>query len=531
MKLKDLDWKSIWLVFVVCVSVSMVVAAMAALNTALPSISKDAQIKPNVSELTWIIDGYTLVLAALLLPAGAIGDRLGRRGVMIAGLVGFGVASLLGVYADTAVQLIATRALAGAAAAFIMPTTLSLITSNLPERQRPLAISVWAAVSSSGAIGGFFVSGYLLKYFHWHSILLTFAVAAAVTAVLCLSVGTSKDPSPDPFDWIGSAASIAAILAFVFGLLEAPQRGWDDALVIGSLVAGVVLAVAFCLIEVRSRYPLLDVTLFTNRAFGAGSLSVTLQFFAAFAAFFLIIQQLQFIFDYTPLAAAVAMFPMLIASGLFSLLGNWVAVRFHSLRFVVAAGVFLAGLGILLIGLVDYHDYWVLAIFMAIAATGIGLAAAPSTTAIMQNTPLDDQGVGSAVNDTARELGAAIGVALAGSILAAGYKSRIAATADTAQHALANPALGGNPEKAAQAADAIRRNIGGATEVVGPLLDEKAPPPARQLGTQILDGAQAAFNQPLHTASLILGAILIAASLFLVWFAPRRMVEEADAPA
>lgn len=391
---KALDWPSIWLVTVVCLAVSMVVAAMAALNTALQAIAEDPDIAANASEQTWIIDGYTLMLAALLLPAGAIGDRLGRRGVMIGGLIVFGVASLLGVFADNAVELIATRALAGMAAAFIMPTTLSLITSNVPERKRPLAISVWAAIAGVGAIAGFFVTGLLLKFFedNWRAILVTFAVSAAVTALLCLTVGTSKDSDPDRFDWLGSVTSVAAIFLIVFALLEAPHYGWTSPLVLGFLIGGIALVGVFWVIEMRIRYPLLDVALFGNRAFSAGSLSVMLQFFASFAVFFLVLQQLQLIFGYTALASAVALFPLIIGVGIFSLIGNWLAVRYHSLRFVLAAGVLLAGLGIVLMGAIHYTEYWMLAVFLSVSAVGIGLASAPSTTAIMQNTPSTTRG-------------------------------------------------------------------------------------------------------------------------------------------
>ncbi|MFT4200919.1 MFS transporter [Gordonia sp. (in: high G+C Gram-positive bacteria)] len=534
-----MDWRSIWLVFIVCLAVSMVVAAMAALNTALQAISADPKIAANASEQTWIIDGYTLMLAALLLPAGAIGDRLGRRGVMISGLVVFGIASLLGVFAQNAVQLIGTRALAGAAAAFIMPTTLSLITSNVPVHRRPLAISVWSAIAGIGAIAGFFVTGLLLKYFgkdNWQAILITFAVSAAITAAVCLTIGTSKDASPDPFDWIGSLTSVVAIFAIVFGLLEAPHHGWTSPLVLSTLIGGTAMAAVFCLIQIRIKYPLLDVKLFANRAFGAGSLSVMLQFFASFAVFFLALQQLQLIFGYTALASAVALFPLVLGVGVFALLGNWLAVRYHSLRFVLAVGVFFAGLGILLMGVIKYTQYWQMALLLVILAVGIGLATAPSTTAIMQNTPLDDQGVGSAVNDTARELGAAIGIALAGSILAAGYANRIESTAETARQALSNPATGGDPAKAMEAAEGIRNSLGGATHVADHLTKSLPPnAPAEQvaqvhsLSEKILDGAQAAFTTPMHTSFIILGAILIAGGAFLAWFAPRRMVPLTDA--
>ena len=215
--------RAAWLILIACAAVSMVVAAMAALNTALADIAVD--IGADSSEMTWIVDGYTLALAALLLPAGAIGDRFGRREVLIVGLVIFAVASLLAIWTTNPTQLICTRILAGAAAALIMPATLSLITSGVPTDKRSIAVSIWAAVAGAGAIAGFFVTGVLLEFFSWHSIFITFAASALVTALLCLTIGTSRDSNPGRFDFGGTALSVLGVTGIVFGLLEAPHRG------------------------------------------------------------------------------------------------------------------------------------------------------------------------------------------------------------------------------------------------------------------------------------------------------------------
>ncbi|MFW0789533.1 MFS transporter [Gordonia sp. CPCC 205333] len=507
-----MDFRSIWLVTIVCAAVSMVVAAMAALNTALPEIA--VAVGADANEMTWIIDGYTLALAALLLPAGAVGDRYGRRGVLIVGLVIFAIASLLPIWTDGPTELIATRLLAGIGAALIMPSTLSLITSNVPEHKRPVAISVWAAVAGAGAIAGFFVTGVLLQFFSWESIFITFAASAAVTTALCLTIGSSKDSDPQKFDFAGSATSVVAIAALVFGLIEAPHRGWGNPLTLLCLIGGLALAILFCVIELKKDNHLLDVRLFTNRAFGAGALAVALQFFASFGVFFLVLQQLQLVFGYSPLRSAVALFPMVIGVAVFTLLGNWLAVRFDALRFVLAGGIFITGVGIGLMGLVDYDQYWQLGIMLAVAAIGIGLASAPSTTAIMSNTPLDDQGVGSAVNDTSREIGAALGIALAGSLLAAGYSDRIGPTAD-----LARTQIGAvDPAKGAAAADHISKSLAEAVQVA-----HQVPEP---LSSQILHSAQQAFTEPMQLGCVILASVLVAGSVFLGWFAPRKVVED-----
>lgn len=524
--------RAAWLILIACAAVSMVVAAMAALNTALADIAVD--IGADSSEMTWIVDGYTLALAALLLPAGAIGDRFGRREVLIVGLVIFAVASLLAIWTTNPTQLICTRILAGAAAALIMPATLSLITSGVPTDKRSIAVSIWAAVAGAGAIAGFFVTGVLLEFFSWHSIFITFAASALVTALLCLTIGTSRDSNPGRFDFGGTALSVLGVTGIVFGLLEAPHRGWGDALVLFALIGGLVLLAAFCVAELRINDPLLDVRLFTNRAFGSGALSVALQFFASFGAFYLMLQRLQLVMGYSPLQSAFALMPMVIGVSAFALVGNWVAVRFHSLRFVLAGGILVAGIGMLLLGLVDYDSYPVFAAMTGVVAIGIGLATAPSTTAIMSNTPLDNQGVGSAVNDTARELGAAIGIAIAGSLLAAGYSARIGPTSALAhdqldaagrQRIAAGDTAGGQAllAQADEASTRIGKSLAEATEVA-----HRLPAQASGLARAVLDGAQDAFVTPMNQACVVLGAVLLAGAAVLLWLAPRRVVAVTD---
>ncbi|NED70431.1 MFS transporter, partial [Streptomyces sp. SID10244] len=217
-------------------------------------------------------------LAALLLPAGAIGDRFGRRGVLIVGLTVFAIASLLAIWVTDPTQLIATRCIAGAGAALIMPTTLSLITSGVPESRRAMAVSIWAAVAGAGAIAGFLITGVLLEFFSWHSIFITFAASSVISALLCFTIGTSRDRNPGPFDILGSVSSVLAVTGIVFGLLEAPHRGWGDPVVLICLVGGILLVAGFCVLELRRTSPLLDIRLFTNRAFASGSLSVSMQF-------------------------------------------------------------------------------------------------------------------------------------------------------------------------------------------------------------------------------------------------------------
>lgn len=520
-------WQTAWLITVVCLALALVVASMAALNTALPEIAPEIGATSN--QMTWLIDGYTLTLAALLLPAGAIGDRFGRRGILIAGLIVFAVASVLPVWITDPNLIIVTRCLAGAAAAFIMPATLSLISSGVPTSKRPLAVAIWSGVAGAGAIIGFFITGLLLEFFAWHSIFITFSVTAAVIALLSFTIGSSKDPHPKRFDLLGSITVPVAVALFVYGLVEAPHRGWNNPLVIVMLVLGVVLGALFVLIELRVTDPLLDVRLFGNRAFSAGALSVLLSFLASFGGFYVLLQDLQLVFGYSALKSAFALVPMVATVMVFSLLSNWFAVRF-SLRTALALGTFLMGLGLVLIGTVDYTTYWPLMGILVVVAIGIGIAAAPSTTAIMVNTPERSHGVGSAVNDTARELGAAVGIAIAGSIVAAGYTSRAHATTDLAEQGLHRQAqaaaAAGNQDAASQieslipgVGEHIHRSFAEAVQVAHQI-SARLPGP---LGHEIFVSAQNAFIEPMNQACITLGSIVIFSGAVLAVLTPDRV--------
>ncbi|MGJ0120330.1 MFS transporter [Williamsia sp. MIQD14] len=526
-----LAMRDVWLIAVACAALSAVVAAMAALNTALAEIAPD--ISADSAQITWLVDGYTLTLAALLLPAGALGDRFGRRGMLIGGMVVFGVASVLPVFLGDPNLIIATRCLAGAGAALVMPATLSLITSGVPESKRPIAVSIWAGVAGAGAIGGFFVTGILLEFFSWHSIFITFAGASVLIVALAFTIGTSSDSNPPPFDLPGSVTSAVAIAAFVFGLIEGPVRGWTDPLVLIALIAGLGLAAAFIRLETRRAHPLLDVRLFRRRAFGSGAFAIALQFLGSFGTFFLILQRLQLIMGYSPLKSAVAMFPLVVVVMVMSLLGNWLAVRFN-FRAVLAPGMCIFGIGIVLLGALTYTEYSTIAILLSVMAFGLGIATAPATTAIMVSTPVENQGVGSAVNDTARELGAAIGMALAGSIVAAGYTARIGATADAARDQLRTMgnqlAASGDTARGQMLinqSDTVRDTIGRSLAQARAVSEQIGQNIPGRLGADIFDGAQRAFLDPSNQAYIVLGALVIAGSIVLGFWAPNRLDEKA----
>ena len=257
-----------------------------------------------------MVDGYTLVLACLLLPAGALGDRYGRRGALLVGLAIFAVASVAPTFFDSPLQIIVARAVAGIGAAFIMPATLSLLTAAFPKDERNKAIGIWAGVASSGAIVGFMGTGVLLHFFEWQSIFYAFAIASLVLFVCTCTISSSRDEPATPVDWVGAVLIGGAVAIFVFGVIEAPVRGWTHPVVWGCMAAGLALALAFAIVELRRTHPLLDVRLFPRPDFATGSIGITFLFFANFGFFFLVMQYMQLILGYSPLETAWALGPV-----------------------------------------------------------------------------------------------------------------------------------------------------------------------------------------------------------------------------
>jgi EmrB/QacA subfamily drug resistance transporter len=522
-----------WVIFVACAAVSLVVAAVAALNTALPDIAPDIGATNN--QLTWIVDGYTLALAALLFPAGAIGDKYGRRGILMAGLVMFAAGSAMPIWIDEPTWFVVSRVITGVGAAFVMPATLSLITSQVPESKRALGVSVWAAVAGVGAIAGFFVTGLLLEFFSWRSIFVTFVISTVLVLVLVTTIGSTKDSTSPKFDIPGSVVSVVAIAIFVFALVEAPHSGWTDAVVLLCLIGGLLLMALFVWLQLRTDHPLLDVRVFRSRALSAGTLAILLQNTAVFGMFFLILQQFQLIYGYSPLGAAVGLVPMVIVVMVFSLLGNWLAVKFN-LKAILTAGMLIMGVGMVLLGVYSDAEYWTYTAVLAVMALGFGVAQSPSTSSIMVNTPLDNQGIGSALNDTARELGASIGIAVAGSLLAAGYSHKINATAEATRaqlnHQADQLATAGQPEQAAQmhaaadqAADHLSRSLAEALQVA-----KQLPAQDQSLAQQITQQAHHAFTAPAGQSSIVLGVLVLIGGAIMAWLAPIRMQDDATHP-
>ncbi|OBI45824.1 MFS transporter [Mycobacterium kyorinense] len=486
----------IWTMAVACMGVSLVIASMVALNTALGDIA--VATSATQSQLTWVVDGYTVVLACLLLPAGAVGDRYGRRGALLIGLAIFALASVAAAVFTSPLHIIVARGVAGAGAAFIMPATLSLLTAAYRPDERMKAVGIWAGVAGCGGVIGMLGSGGLLYFWPWQSIFWAFAGGAALIFVLACTVSSSRDDQATPLDWVGAALIGGAVAVFVFGVVEAPQQGWSNPLVYGSLAAGVVLAALFGFVELRRRHPLLDVRLFRRPDFATGSATITVFFVAMFGFFFVMMQFVQLVMGYSPIGTAIAFSPLMLPMLTFSILSRWYLPRL-GLRLVIFVGLLLISAGFLWLRVLDVNSpYWDMMWPLLVVSTGIGLCTAPTTSVIMAAVPDEKQGVASAVNDTTREVGAALGIALAGSILAARYGHVIAPHLTPFPEPVRGPAS----HSLAQALELSER--------LGPQ------------GAQLADISRSAFLAATQSSVLVLGVIIAVAALLIAAWAPGR---------
>ncbi|MFZ0251481.1 MAG: MFS transporter [Acidimicrobiales bacterium] len=409
---------------VVCIALGAVSAAMASLNVAIPDLVRSTH--ATQTQLEWIIDAYLLVFSVMLLAAGALGDRYGRRRALIAGLIVFGGASAVAMAVSSANELIVLRGLIGFGAAFVMPATLSTITGTFPPAERTKAVSVWAAVAGGSAILGLLCCGVLLEWFSWRS---AFAVNV-VLAIIALTgtfrfVPESSEADAPTLDVGGALLAMVGLVALVFSIIEAPDAGWGSARTLGGLAAGMIGLTGFVLYEFHQDHPLLDPRLFSNRRLSAGSLSICIQFFAFFGFTFVSLQYLEGVRGYTALVAALAVLPLSAAMMPAARLTPRLVSRFGA-RAVCVTGLLLVAGGLLIISQIGTDtSYWLMLAGLVPLGVGMGAAMTPATTAITEALPQAEQGVGSALNDLSREVGGALGTAVIGSIVTAVYSSSL----------------------------------------------------------------------------------------------------------
>jgi EmrB/QacA subfamily drug resistance transporter len=498
-RLHDRRW---WTLGVLCLSLVIVFIGNSSLNVTLPTLSRE--LGATESQLQWVVASYSLVFAGLLFSTGALGDRYGRKGTLQIGLVLFLVAAALASGSNQMWQLIGCRAVMGAAAALIMPSTLSILINVFPPEERTKAIAIWASIV--GAAGGFgpVVSGWLLGHFWFGSVFLINVPIVAVALVAGrFLVPRSKDPKEGRLDPVGAVLSIVGIVALVYGLIEAPGEGWLSTTTLVAFGIALVVLGVFAVWELRNDEPMLDMHLFRNPAFSTGTGGMMLVFLAMYGVMFLVTQYFQLVLGYSALSAAARLLPMAMTLLVVSLTTPKIVSRLGAHRTVSMGMLFLAG-GLLLLSQVGATtEYWYIIVCFLPFSAGMALAMSPMTASIMSAVPTRRAGMGSAMNDATREFGAALGVAVLGSIAASRYGSQIAS---------AITGLSGADQVTATS------SIAGALDVAA-----RQPEPQR---TVLTDAAHSAFLTGMHLAVLIGAALAITAAVIVYRYLPHSLQPE-----
>jgi EmrB/QacA subfamily drug resistance transporter len=466
-------------------------------NVALPSMARE--LDAGTRGLQWIVDGYNLAFAGLVLAAGSLSDRYGRRPALLVGLIGFAATSVAGAFVDSAAALIAARVGMGVFAALIFPTTLSVISNAFPDRrQRAAALGGWGAVVGAGVALGPVTGGLLLEHFYWGSVFLALAPVALIAAVLAFAlVPESRDPGVPSLDFPGLGVSIAMLTLVTYTIIEAPSRGWTSVATLGGFAASALLIALFVAVESRAEHPMLDVRLFRDRRFSAASGAEMITFFALSGFIFLITQYFQLVRGFGPLDTGARILPVAFSIAIASVAGGLLAPRLGT-KSVVTTGMVMFGSSMLWIGLtaaIDTSYSTVIVPQMILMGLGMGLISTPATESIMLVLPPARAGIGSAVNDATRELGATMGVAIVGSLFASVYGARLADSAFSSV----------GPSGLAQAKDSVAVAIG---------IGQGQP--------GLLTAAQDSFLSGLHAGCFLVAAICFAGALASVVALPGR---------
>ena len=479
---------------VLCMSLLIIVMDNTILNVAIPSLI--TELGATNSQVQWIIDSYVLVFAGLLLTTGSLSDRFGRKGALQLGIVLFALGSAAAAMSTSANELIFTRAFMGIGGALIMPATLSILINVFRDPvERGRAIAIWAGFSGLGVAIGPIVGGFLLEHFSWSSVFwVNLPIGAAALLLGAFLVPTSRDPSHGRVDPLGAVLSFVGLASLLFGIIEGPSKGWTDPVVVGAFLVAIVTLSLFLAWELHTSHPMLDLTVFKNPRFSAGSGTITIVFFAMFGSMLLMTQYWQLVHGYSPLEAGVRLLPYA---------ATMMVVAPMSARFVERLGtkpVVLTGLGLVITGLLllstiaSDSPYPVVIGFFMVMAAGMGMTMAPATEAVMGSLPRAKAGVGSAINDTTRQVGGALGVAVIGTIVTSVYSARIVDLAGV---------FGLTPPQVAQAESSL-----GAAQGLAVSLGDQADAFAAAAGDGFVDAM---------SIGLRVGALAVAGAFMIAW--------------
>src|SRR4051794_32179133 len=489
-----------WVLGVLCLSLTVISIDNTILNVALPSIVE--HLHAQGSELQLLIDGYTVVFACLLLTAGSLGDKLGRKGILTIGLAAFGTFSAAAAFSQTSHQLIMFRALMGIGGACIYPSTLSILTNTFTDpKERARAIGVWAGVSGLGVAIGPLAGGLLLEHFWWGSVFLVNVpiCLGAIIAGRFIVPTTPRDPD-EALDPLGALLSIVGLVGFLYAIIEVPDKGWSAPGVVIPGVIGLVFLALFAVWEIKSRHPMLDLHFFANPRFSAASATITLTFFALYGSTFLLTQYFQFVLLYSPLKAGMLTAPVAIGIMVMAPQAPKLVERVGT-KLVVVAGLSIVATGMLLYSVEPVMSSLVGGgLVRLLFGVGMGCVMAPATESIMGSLPKAKAGVGSAVNDTTRQTGGALGVAVIGSVFAATY-----------HHVIEVPA--GLPPRAVPM---VHDSIGAALEAITRF---ELPAP---IASVVHDAASSAFFRGMQVAVWVGAAVMLCAVFVAYKYLPAR---------
>lgn len=486
-----------------CLSLMLVSLGNSSLNLALPTLAKDLNL--TTLQLTWVVDIYVLIFASLMFTASALADRYGRKTIMQTGLAIFLSATLYSaLVATSGIELIVTRAIMGIGAAMVMPVTLSIIENVFPRAERPKAIAIWSGVAGGAIALGSIITGFLLEHYSWNSIFYFSALIGLVGIALNHFITpNSRDEKETPIDFTSSVLSVVGLFGIVYGIIEAPTHGLTNSWVLLGLIVGVASMTAFIVRQLRIPNPMLDLRLFKNRSFTIAALSVTLVFFALMGIFFSMSQLFQLVMGYGTMESSIRMLPLMLIMMFASPFVPNIVKKFGA-RNTVVTGLVMVSTAFFVMSQWPVHpSYTQVILAMVVMMTGMALTMTPATNMLMSAVPRNRAGMGSAMNNTSRELGGALGIAVLGAVLSSVYSNKI------------TQAIGSLPAKVQ---DIANNSLAGALSVADSM---------GASGKALSEAATSAWMQGLSQSMLIAGVIVsVAAVAALIWLPKHNQGED-----